>query len=338
MGSRFRGKGLIQRTPERRDEYGGARKYNPPMQHSSVSRPFRVWLCVPTFRRPDLLARCLDALAQTVPPDDAELALLVVDNDREGSAAAVFAEKTRNFPFPVRMVCEEKKGLPNARNRFMDLASEGGATHILWVDDDMILPPNYLRDLFAQMQRRRADAIRGRVRFEYDGGGSAPSRRAALFSRRPMLAGNGVLLSAKIFRDWGLRNDPRFMSGGEDGDFFYRAHLRGARLFLAGSPVAVERRPDARLEGTSTTERFYQAASRRVFIRRFRGGMLRALAYVALRIPSLFAKTLWNLILVPVGGGKKMRKAAFCVARIRGLFWGLVMPPSAFAGFVENPS
>ena len=293
---------------------------------------FRIRICVPTFKRPDLLARCLDALAGALPPPDAALALLVVDNDRDNSAAPVFAQKAGAFPFPVRMVCEPEKGLARARNRFMDIAAAGGDTHILWVDDDMILPPNYLRDLFGEMRRRRADAIRGRVRFEYEGGAAEPSRRVVWRARRPMLAGNGVLVSEKIFRRWGLRNDARFMRGFEDGDFFYRAHLRGARLFLVERPLAVERRPDSRRRDGDGLDFFTGMAAGNVFIRRFRGGRLRALGYVLFRAVPLCLQALANLLLAPLGGKRKLRKAAGRIARVRGLFRGLRVTPEEFFG------
>ncbi len=99
------------------------------------------------------------------------------------------------------------------------LAADGDM--ILFVDDDMRLPPEYLRILIAEMQKRNADAIRGKMKIVSENGQVRPSRRASLFSRRDIIPGNGVLVSAKIFNDYNLHFDERFMFGHEDSDCKY---------------------------------------------------------------------------------------------------------------------
>ncbi len=109
-------------------------------------------------------------------------------------------------------------------------------TAILFVDDDMRLPPEYLRILIAEMEKRNADAARGKMKLVYEDGQVRHSRQASLFARRDILPTNGSLVAASIFKGYNLRFDERFMFGYEDADFFYRAHLRVARLYLLEHP------------------------------------------------------------------------------------------------------
>ncbi len=69
------------------------------------------------------------------------------------------------------------------------LADDGDM--ILFVDDDMLLPPEYLRILIAEMQKRNADAVRGKMKLVYEDGQVISSRWASLFARRDILPANG---------------------------------------------------------------------------------------------------------------------------------------------------
>ncbi len=106
------------------------------------------------------------------------------------------------------------------------LADDGDM--ILVVDDDMRLPLEYLRILIAEMQKRNADVARGKMKLVYEDGQVRPSRRASLFARRNILPTNGSLVAARIFKDYNVRFDERFMFGYEDANFFYHVHLCGA--------------------------------------------------------------------------------------------------------------
>ncbi len=115
------------------------------------------------------------------------------------------------------------------------LADDGDM--ILVVDDDMRLLLEYLRILIAEMEKRNADATRGKMKLVYEDGQVRHShRRTSLFARRDILPSNGSLVAASILRDYNVRFDERFMFGYEDANFFYHAHLCGARLFLLEHP------------------------------------------------------------------------------------------------------
>ena len=49
----------------------------------------------------------------------------------------------------------------DARNRLMDAAIKDGFDYILWVDSDMIFPPESLQMLYADMQETKADVVTG---------------------------------------------------------------------------------------------------------------------------------------------------------------------------------
>ncbi|MBJ9734201.1 glycosyltransferase family 2 protein, partial [Burkholderia cenocepacia] len=103
-----------------------------------------VSVVVPTYRRPDLLERCLDALcAQVFDPTTYEI--VVVDDDPAGSARAVVdACRARVTDVPVirYMTAPDTQGPAGARN--VGWRSAGGAL-IAFTDDDTIPDPTWLR-------------------------------------------------------------------------------------------------------------------------------------------------------------------------------------------------
>ena len=76
-----------------------------------------VAIAVITFRRPALLRGLLTSLqAQELPADlDYAIRIVVVDNDADGSAAAVLEEFGEGTPYPIESVVEPEPGIPFAR-------------------------------------------------------------------------------------------------------------------------------------------------------------------------------------------------------------------------------
>lgn len=94
----------------------------------------RVSVIVPTYRRPESLARCLDALDRQERPADEVLA--VVRDDDHASARVVGARE-----HPVRLVSVRRPGVVAAMNAGLD-ACEGEVVAL--TDDDAMPHPDWL--------------------------------------------------------------------------------------------------------------------------------------------------------------------------------------------------
>lgn len=97
----------------------------------------RATVAVCTRDRPDDLKRCLQAL-QKLPDDGQEI--LVVDNAPSNDVTRVLVAKFPN----VRYLVESKPGLSIARNRAFE---EAKYELVVFVDDDSVPDPNWLRSL-----------------------------------------------------------------------------------------------------------------------------------------------------------------------------------------------
>jgi glycosyltransferase involved in cell wall biosynthesis len=118
-----------------------------------------VTVVLPTFRRPNGLARVLGALAEQQDPG-VPWDVVVVDNDQRPGAAAVFAAHEHDLPVPASIVHEPTPGATRARNSGVALAS---GDVIAFVDDDVVPDRAWLARLVAPIVSGRADAAGGRV-------------------------------------------------------------------------------------------------------------------------------------------------------------------------------
>jgi glucosyl-dolichyl phosphate glucuronosyltransferase len=119
--------------------------------------PTTATLVIPTFRRPTGLDRLLESLTKL---DDAGLEwdVLVVDNDDPPGADAI-VEQWRDR-LPVRLVREGQRGSAHARNRG---GAEAAGDLVVFVDDDVVAAPNWLRALVEPILAGRCDATDGTV-------------------------------------------------------------------------------------------------------------------------------------------------------------------------------
>lgn len=124
---------------------------------SSMPEP-RVSVILPTHRRPDSLARLLDALAVQDP--GVEWELVVIDNDDAPGSEGVFRSREDSFGGRARFVRETRRGAAHARNR--GIAEARGAITAM-IDDDVIPAPDWLARLVAPLLAGRCAGTGGLV-------------------------------------------------------------------------------------------------------------------------------------------------------------------------------
>lgn len=118
----------------------------------------RVSVILPTYRRPESLARALDGmLAQTA---DVEWELIVIDNDQAPGAEPVFRAKAEAFAGRARLVRETRKGSAYARNRGIE---EAGGDITAMLDDDVVPAPDWLEKIVEPIQAGRCSGTGGLV-------------------------------------------------------------------------------------------------------------------------------------------------------------------------------
>ena len=202
-------------------------------------------VCIATYRRLDRLAAVLDDLSrQTLLP----IEIVVVDNDADGSAAAVVeAHRRTSPPFALHYAVQPLKNIALTRNRTVEMAA---GEWMAFIDDDERAPSDWLARLDAAAKAYAADGVLGRwtpwcpLRRHLD-----TPRQVLRFPRMATgmvvppnrLRFGNVLLRGRLLREIEVCFDPAYgLTGGEDGDLLSRLALAGARIVWCDEAIVRE--------------------------------------------------------------------------------------------------
>lgn len=222
-----------------------------------------ITVVVPTFRRPEGLARVLDALRTQEDPG-APWDVVIVDNDHPGASVPEPVLRADGRPIPIRVVGESRRGASHARNRGI---AEATGEVIAFLDDDVVPAPDWLLRLTEPILAGRCDGTGGRAVLDptvprpswFDEAGLGPYLAAHAPSdvERPVDDGEYVITASAAFRADLLRAtggfDPELGPRGgvqlvnDDvalGDRFMSA---GGRLHHLPGAVVVHELPASRL-------------------------------------------------------------------------------------------
>ena len=218
-------------------------------------------VCIPSFRRPDGLARTLASLAlQKV---DFPFAIVVVDNDGAGQTALPVA--TRFFEdsgMNGKVLVERTQGNCYAINTAFRTAREDYPTarYFLMIDDDEIASEQWLAKMVATAQTFGVDIVGGPVVREFDRPASEGVKHHVLYGSIDaptgivdQIHGSGnCLISRKVFEQL---DNPQFdvqfnFLGGGDMDFFTRCRRAGFKFAWSAEALITEFVPESRMVPT----------------------------------------------------------------------------------------
>ena len=120
-----------------------------------------VAVIIPTLRRPDSLERALRSVFAQTGSLNRVAAVVVADNDPDGSAAALIERLRAEAPVPLTYAHASIPGVATARNVGL---SATDATLIAFLDDDEAASPGWLAALLSAQTQTGADVVFGPIR------------------------------------------------------------------------------------------------------------------------------------------------------------------------------
>lgn len=228
-------------------------------QSEQVQRP-RVVIAVLTYKRPADLATVLPMLVAQA-ADAAGLAdvrVLVVDNDPDGSARATveayLGDASGAGDTQVEYHNETTPGIAAARN--CALAGAAGDDVLVFIDDDERPTGRWLVELLTTYRTYGSAAVAGPVISEYEVEPDAWIAAGDFFRRRRLPTGtplevaatNNLLLDMKVVRRLGLGFDVDLgLTGGSDTLFTRKIRDAGCTLTWCDDAIVIDVVPASRL-------------------------------------------------------------------------------------------
>ncbi len=243
-------------------------------------------------------------------PDAVEL--IVIDNNPNRETAAICERAAPRLPIGLHYVVEKQSGITFARNKAVEVAMQRDADFVAFIDDDDQPQSDWLIQLLDRQAVTGADMVFGT--WVLDNLMPQWARESGIF-RSPVkakhenkggrygLPGCASTCNALVGRDilervatTGPVFDHTFRySGGEDKDFFIRAHSLGAKLTSADMSVIHRNHEPDRYTARGLVRRGFKNGCSQVGMARSHGTNSRVLKLVG----GSMSKLLISLFLLP---------------------------------------
>lgn len=219
---------------------------------SGPSRRPHISVCICTFRRPRLLAHLLRALEGQDTAEAFDFDIVVVDNDKDGSARLVVDFAAGRMNRRIRYFIEPEQNIALARNKALENAK---GDLVAFIDDDELPGPGWLLNMYKALKLFETAGVLGPVLPRYEVPPPAWVLKGGFFDRPNYYSGyylswwltrtGNCLLKSSLFKGPEGRFLPEYGSGGEDRDFFKRMIYRGnVFVWCAEAPIVEAVPPD----------------------------------------------------------------------------------------------
>lgn len=220
----------------------------------AITRPFDITVAICTYKRPQMLRDTLDTLQSEIVPSHVRWEILIIDNDPSCSAKRVLDDTASALP--VRYISETHQGLSHARNRAV---REAAGTIVAFLDDDVLVPQQWLTEMLRTFDTTGADCIGGRVLVKWDDvpddAVRACEREIVAFDKgdsdyrftgRNVPIGANLAVKTSVLRRYGpfcasLGRNRDALMGGEEVELLFRVMKDGLRVWYSASAYVVHR-------------------------------------------------------------------------------------------------
>ncbi len=274
----------------------------------------RVAICVCTHSRSQGLTRLLvsmqDIELSGYNPDSVEL--IIIDNDPNPETIAICQRAAPRLPIRLHYVEEPEPGITHARNRAVAAALARNADYVAFIDDDDQPQSDWLIQLLDRQAVTGADLVFGT--WVLDTHMPQWARESGIF-RSPVKAKHenkggryglpgcastcNVLIGRDILERVATTGEifshTFRLSGGEDKDFFIRAHSLGASLASADMSVIHRNHEPERYTARGLLKRGFKNGCSQVGMARSHGDGSRVYRLLGIAV----SKLLMSLLLLP---------------------------------------
>lgn len=300
----------------------------------------KIIIATVTRNRPKMIENLYRSISTLEIPPLVDVGFLVVENNQTSTSDSWFAVITSKISFAkVHYLLETSIGISCARNRALDHAEQSGADFLVFVDDDELVRPDWLKQLLAEQQRMNLDLVGSPVRpqplkklnlwqkFIWSGveRNSVRAERRARKCWQENRAQNIKIATGSwmgrldFFRKTGLRFDTRLgLTGGEDWYLWRQAKALGAATGWAPEAIVYETVPCCRIS-LSYHFRRNRDHNATEFALRYQENPQQACKQVPYKVLSRLWKLLRAVCTLPFKGGQALVSSAMALGGIVGL-------------------
>lgn len=209
-------------------------------------------VCIATYKRPELLKKLLQSLAEQELNFDLEIEAIVVDNDRELTAREIVKNFNSTEKIKFIYFSQPEKNISLTRNVAVNNAK---GEYLLFIDDDEFADKKWISSLINCVKKYKADGAFGRVLSYFCEDTPEWKRKSFFFNRPASPSGTTAaftrttnsIVKASLVKSVEGPFDPEYgITGGEDTQLFGALKKQGAKFVNCYEAVTMEYIPPER--------------------------------------------------------------------------------------------
>ncbi|PRA80588.1 glycosyl transferase family A [Ochrobactrum sp. MYb29] len=303
-----------------------------------------ICISIATRNRPKMLSNLFSSLAILHVPENTTVAFMIIENNFQPTLReAVEGFRILIPEHEIHYIVETTIGISPARNRALEDAIERDFDFLVYVDDDEVVEPDWLKNLLAERDRLDLDLAGSPVRpkpFDENltflqkliwSGIEHSSLKSERKCRLKCQSGQGDTIKIAtgswmgkldFFRKTRLRFDTRLaITGGEDWHLWAQAKSLGAKTGWACDAIVYEAVPSSRLT-LSYHYRRNRDHNVTLFRSRYFENPSRTLTKLPVTVAGRAFKLFITILCLPFRGGQGLVSVATALGGVVGLLTG----------------
>ena len=282
----------------------------------------KVCILLATYKRKTSLVKFLNSIIHLRNPFNIELQLLLTVNDNHNyfDILKLFDKKLK-----IKIIRESKKGISNARNRYLKEIKFTKYDYYAFFDDDVEVNKRWLVEMINFYNKNKVDIV----------GGPQLTKSKSLFlnllireekhgSNIKWVSTNNCLVKEKIFKKRLFFEKKMNLTGGEDQLFFYELYKMGFRIKWNSKATVTEGTDEKREKFIWFFMRNLRYGTSSVLIYKKTHGILKGTLMSLIKSFSDFVRSILYLFFSVLNLKKFLTLFVMYFSRFVGVYMGLL--------------
>lgn len=282
----------------------------------------KICIFVATRKRKTSLIKFLNSVVNLQVPKNISLQTVISINDNQNYSEI---KKLYNEKLSIKLVTERKKGIANARNKYLNSVSVKNFDYFAFFDDDIQIDKRWLIEMLKFFKKNEVDIIGGP---QFSKSNSLQSkllvRNEKHASKVRWVSTNNCIVKRKVLETKINFDEKMNHIGGEDQLFFLRLNKIGFKMMWNLKAVVIEEKSNKRENFLWFLKRnFRYGASSNLIYKKVYGFMI-GLSFLGAKFLLDFIMLTLSLLSTITLKRRSFYKVLMYFCRISGLIFGLL--------------
>ena len=121
----------------------------------------KLTICICTYKRNESLKRCIKSINKLINQSSIKISIIIIDNSKNFNVLKIKNQLINISKYKISFLNEKKRGIVNARNKFLKNLKNVIPNFICFFDDDCIVDKYWLRNVIKTSKKFKADIVTG---------------------------------------------------------------------------------------------------------------------------------------------------------------------------------